>query len=128
MITYKPKELVVQEERSTGRNYAGSKKQSIYSDISTGVLKAIRSIHIDGSFGTKVDTLCRHLLWLRENDPGAKSIVFSQYKNFLEVLASAFDHFDIGFTSVDSRGGIERFKRDSTVWDIFLTLFVSFYC
>ena len=127
-ITYKPKELVVQEERSTIRNRSESKKQSIYSDISTGVLRAIRNIDLDGSFGTKVDTLCRHLVWLRENDPGAKSIVFSQYKDFLGVLATAFRRFKIGFTSVDGRDGIEKFKRDASVRNLFTTLFPPFYC
>ncbi|KAK2768837.1 hypothetical protein FQN54_000697 [Arachnomyces sp. PD_36] len=114
-ISYKPKELVVQEERSTARivaNRTESKKMSIYSDISSGVLRAIRNIDLDSSFGTKVDTLCRHLIWLRANDPGAKSIVFSQYKNFLGVLATAFKRFDIGFSSVESKDGIEKFKSD----------------
>lgn len=117
-ISYKPKELVVQEERSTAHIAASrneSKKMSIYSDISSGVLRAIRDIDLDGSFGTKVDTLCRHIIWLRENDPGAKSIVFSQYKEFLGVLAAAFSRFDIGFSSVDGRGGIERFKSNPSV-------------
>lgn len=117
-ISYKPKELVAQEERSTARiaeNRTESKKISIYSDISTGVLRAIRNIDLDSSFGTKVDTLCRHLIWLRENDPGAKSIVFSQYKNFLGVLATAFKRFNIGFSSVDSKDGIEKFKKNPSV-------------
>lgn len=117
-ITYKPRDLVVQEERSTARiaaNRTESKKMSIYSDISSGVLRAIQNIDLDRSFGTKIDTLCRHLMWLREHDPGAKSIVFSQYKDFLKVLGVAFSHFQIGFSSVDSKDGIERFKRNPSV-------------
>ncbi|KAL1965614.1 hypothetical protein VTN77DRAFT_5291 [Rasamsonia byssochlamydoides] len=115
-ITYKPQELVVQEEKSpTKLESDRPSKNSIYSDISSGVLKEIKNIDLDSSFGTKIDTLARHIMWLREHDPGAKSIVFSQYKNFLGVLATAFGRFKIGFSSVDAKGGIERFKNDPAV-------------
>lgn len=56
-----------------------SRKTHIYSEFNADKLAEITSIELDGpSFTTKVDTLVRHLLWLRESDPGAKSIVFSQ--------------------------------------------------
>lgn len=55
-------------------------------------------------------------MWLREHDPGAKSIVFSQYKDFLGVLANAFSRFGIGYSSVDqAKDGIQRFKEDPAV-------------
>jgi E3 ubiquitin-protein ligase SHPRH len=115
-ISYKPKDLVVQEEKSPAQLEPDRPvKNAIYSDVSSGILKEIRNIDIDGSFGTKIDTLARHLLWLRQHDPGAKSIVFSQYKPFLGVLASAFSHFKIGFSSIDNHDGIERFKQDPSV-------------
>ena len=117
-ISYKPKELVVQEEQSTARiaaNRTESKKMSIYSDISSGVMRAIKNIDLDHSFGTKVDTVCRHLIWLRESDPGANSIVFSQYKDFLLVLGAAFRRCKIGYSSVDVKGGIEKFKTNPAV-------------
>ncbi|KAJ5670258.1 uncharacterized protein N7477_005621 [Penicillium maclennaniae] len=88
---------------------------AIYSDISSGLLKEIKMIDLNGSFGTKIDTLARHVLWLREHDPGAKSIVFSQYKNFLTVLQRAFQRFGIISSSVDAPGGIEKFKKDPAV-------------
>jgi E3 ubiquitin-protein ligase SHPRH len=59
--------------------------------------------------------LARHLIWLRETDPGAKSIIYSQFKDFLEVLAQAFEKFRIGFTSIDKPHGIEKFKTDPGV-------------
>ncbi|EEH47868.2 uncharacterized protein PADG_03952 [Paracoccidioides brasiliensis Pb18] len=115
-ITYKPTELVAQEEKSTDHFVPDNlTKNSIYSDISSGVLKEIRNIEIGGSFGTKVDNLARHLIWLRQHDPGAKSIVFSQYKPFLGILARAFSHFKIGFSSIDYHDGTERFKRDPSI-------------
>lgn len=93
---------------------------SIYSGISKATLSQIKNIDVEGSFGTKIDTLARHLLWIREHDPGAKSIVFSQFKDFLDILARAFRKFKIGFTSIDKKGGIEDFKNDPSIECFFL--------
>lgn len=115
-ITYKPQDLMAHEEEPP--SYFGHERHSqnaIYSDISSGLLKEIKNIELTGSFGTKIDTLARHVLWLREHDPGTKSIVFSQYKNFLSVLQRAFQRFGIISSSVDAPGGIERFKKDPAV-------------
>ena len=67
------------------------------------------------SFGTKIDTLARHVLWIRENDPGAKSVIFSQYKDFLQVLAGAFAQFRIAFSTFDKPNGVKTFKEDPGV-------------
>jgi hypothetical protein len=115
-ITYKPQEFLVQEEKQpTKIEPERPPKNSIYTDISSGTLREIKNIDLDGSFGTKIDTLARHILWLRHNDPGAKSVIFSQYKDFLEVLAIALDRYKVGFSSVDSKDGISKFKRDPSV-------------
>lgn len=61
------------------KSSAGGKKGRIYAEFNADRLAEIRSIELDGpSFTTKVDALLQHLLWLREADPGAKSIIFSQ--------------------------------------------------
>lgn len=115
-ITYKPKELLAQEERTpTKIEHERPSQNGIYSDISTGILQEIKDIDLPTSFGTKIDTLSRHLMWLREHDPGAKSIVFSQYRDFLGVLATAFSRFKIGYSSVEAKDGIQRFKEDPAV-------------
>lgn len=88
---------------------------SIYSGISNAVLNQIKNVKVEGSFGTKIDTLARHILFLRENDPGAKSVVFSQFRDFLDVLERAFAQFKIGFTGIDRKGGVEKFKSDPSV-------------
>lgn len=88
----------------------------IYSEFNADKLAEIQNIDLDGpSFTTKVDTLVRHLLWLRESDPGAKSIIFSQYRDFLTVLHNAFRRFRIGYASIDEADGIARFKSDPAV-------------
>ncbi|KAJ6092921.1 hypothetical protein N7486_008210 [Penicillium sp. IBT 16267x] len=115
-ITYKPQELVAQEEESAIKfDHERHSKNAIYSDISSGLLNEIKNIDLNGSFGTKIDTLARHIIWLREYDPGAKSIIFSQYKNFLEVLQRALHRFKIVSSSVDYPGGIESFKKDPAI-------------
>lgn len=93
-----------------------AKHSTIYSEFNSGKLAEIQNVELDGpSFTTKVDTLVKHLIWLRESDPGAKSIVFSQYKGFLNILRNAFTRFRIGFSSIDDPRGITRFKEDASI-------------
>ncbi|KAJ4987153.1 SNF2 family domain-containing protein [Stagonosporopsis vannaccii] len=84
----------------------------IYSDLSDTTLKEIKTIDLAGSYGSKIDMLAKHLLWIRANDPGAKSVVFSQYRDFLEVLETAFRAWKIGCSNIREKNGIEKFKRD----------------
>jgi E3 ubiquitin-protein ligase SHPRH len=56
--------------------------------------------------------VARHLLWIRENDPGAKAILFSQYRDFLTILERALGQFRISFTSMGYKGGVDKFKND----------------
>ncbi|KAH7318727.1 putative SNF2 family helicase/ATPase [Stachybotrys elegans] len=126
-ITIKPQQLQVHSEEASraGREGQSSfsaskpsdlqKKTMIYSEFNTDKLDEIKNIELEGpSFTTKVDTLVRHLLWLRESDPGAKSIIFSQYKDFLHVLQNAFRRFKIGYASIDEPNGISKFKNDAS--------------
>ena len=125
-ITYKPQELTMAEEaemadKGTGSSITkDSESSTIYSGIRDSILNQIKNIDLDGSFGTKIDTLARHILWIRAHDAGAKSIVFSQYKDFLDVLARAFGQFKIGFTGIDRKDGIQKFKNDASMECFFL--------
>ncbi|PNH71392.1 hypothetical protein VD0001_g6147 [Verticillium dahliae] len=118
-ITLKPRELTLHTEdvtmstpgkkRSTARN-----KSAIYSEFGADKLAQIRDVDLEGPpLTTKVDSIVRHLLWLRESDPGAKSIVFSQYRDFLQVIGSALSRSRIGYTSIDKPNGVQRFKEDA---------------
>ncbi|OAA71573.1 SNF2-related protein [Cordyceps fumosorosea ARSEF 2679] len=122
-ISIKPQQLQILSERGgSGSDKSRLERQQtngalrngvIYSEFNADKLAEIKNIDLDGpSFTTKVDTLVRHLLWLRESDPGAKSIIFSQYRDFLTVLHNALRRFRIGFASIDEPGGIARFKGD----------------
>lgn len=123
-ITLKPQVLTVHDERDNEQLHDSqrtpTKKTSIYSEFNPEKLAEIKNIDLKGPhFTTKVDTLVRHLLWLRESDPGAKSIVFSQYKDFLDVLREAFSRYRIGHTSFDRANGITQFKEDPAI-EVFL--------
>jgi E3 ubiquitin-protein ligase SHPRH len=128
-VSYKPQELAIQAESSPvaqsipelGQPAVRSNNKSIYSDVSNNTLNEIKRIDLHGdSFGSKVDTICRHILWLREHDPGSKAIIFSQYREFLEVLGRAFKQTGIAWTRFDEKNGIEKFKSDPVVECFFL--------
>ncbi|KAL9095658.1 MAG: hypothetical protein Q9165_002090 [Trypethelium subeluteriae] len=121
-ITYKPQEIKAKEESSPGSPQQTSPSHgaaALYSEISASTMDEIKSIDLEGSFGTKIDTLARHILWIREHDPGSKSIVFSQYRDFLAVLGRAFAQFKIGHVSISNRGGIDHFRSDPST-EVFL--------
>lgn len=115
-ITYRPQDLVVQEENAPTKSEQGrALNNSIYTDISTSMLKQINEIKLDAFYGSKIDTLARHILWLRAHDPGSKAVVFSQYRGFLSILGAAFSRFKIGHSSIDNKDGIEDFKNNPAV-------------
>lgn len=122
-ITYKPAEIAVQAESPSGSTSSSTSTdsdrrhdQSIYSDISTLMMNEIKNIDLRGpSYGSKIDFLCRHLLWLRQHDPGSKSIIFSQYREFIDVLARAFSEIKISCTRIDAKNGIEKFKAEPQI-------------
>ncbi|KAK5173628.1 uncharacterized protein LTR77_002309 [Saxophila tyrrhenica] len=119
-ITYKPLKLAAREEIQSGSSSpsdqdSSPKQNSIYSGVSSQLLQEIQSIDLPTSYGTKIDTLGRHLHWLREHDPGAKSVVFSQYREFLDVLGTALSDFRIGYARLGRGSAVEKFKQDPTI-------------
>jgi E3 ubiquitin-protein ligase SHPRH len=121
-VTYKARNIRAQEEVHSGSSSPGtedtpspSRNTSIYSDADTQLMQEIKAIDLPTSYGTKIDTLGRHLHWIREHDPGAKSIVFSQYREFLNVLGTALQDFKIGYSRLGTPRAVERFKSDPSV-------------
>ncbi|KAL6706907.1 hypothetical protein ACN47E_005050 [Coniothyrium glycines] len=120
-ISFKPAELKAQEETQQPASPAHastpelSSTTSIYSDISDSMMKQIKMIDLDGSYGSKIDMIARHLLWIRGNDGGAKSIIFSQFGDFLEVLREALKKWKIGVSNITDKDGVAKFKSDPAV-------------
>ncbi|TEA19088.1 putative ATP-dependent helicase [Colletotrichum sidae] len=115
-ITLKPRELKLHEDTATSASHEANKGRAvnsngIYSQFSSEKLSQINNMELTGvSFGTKVDSIVRHIMWLRESDPGAKSIIFTQYRSFLSILGAAFNRYKIGYSSIDQPTGIQRFQ------------------
>ncbi|CAE7177309.1 hypothetical protein CFE70_005661 [Pyrenophora teres f. teres 0-1] len=120
-ISFKPSEIKAKEEihesgsQTQASTPGSSSTASIYSDISDSTMREIKMIDLDGSYGTKVDMIARHLIWIRKNDPGAKSVIFSQFGDFLAVLRNALDKWKIGASSIADKDGIRKFKTDQSV-------------
>lgn len=51
-----------------------SQRQIEYNFIEPQVLKEIISIEVYGGYGSKIEAIVRHLLYIQHYDPGAKSI------------------------------------------------------
>lgn len=118
-ITYKPAAPRVEEapaEPSDAKETGDSRTEqsnSIYTTIPSHTLNEIRSIEVRGSsYGSKVDTLIRHILYLRTRDPGSKSVIFSQYRDFLDVLSRSLRENEIVHSKFDDKEGIINFKSN----------------
>lgn len=60
-----------------------SLRQIDYNCIPPSLLEDIQTMESIGSYGSKIDTLTRHLLYLKVAEPDAKSIVFSAWADSL---------------------------------------------
>ncbi|KAJ9651083.1 hypothetical protein H2198_009637 [Neophaeococcomyces mojaviensis] len=90
-----------------------SQGNSIYTTIPPSMLQEIKNIDIrGGSYGSKVDTLVRHIIYLRQRDPGSKAIVFSQYRDFLDVISRSLSQNQIIHSKFDDKNGIIDFKSN----------------
>ncbi|KAI0459789.1 SNF2 family N-terminal domain-containing protein [Xylaria acuta] len=116
------RDQAVAKQRSLGpRSRGGSKRGlGVYTDIHDDKRRAIQDIKLYGpSYSSKVDTLVKHLIWLQGEDPGAKSIIFTQFRTFFKILEQALTEYRIGFAAFTRYGNrsleIQRFKDDPSV-------------
>lgn len=118
-ITYKsqvPKDEAdpsTDHQRQNHKDKHSAGPNSIYTSVSQSTLNQIRTIDIrNSSYGSKVDTLTRHILFLRTHDPGSKSVIFSQYRDFLDVLSHSLRDNNIMHSRFDNKDGIADFKSN----------------
>ncbi|KAA8905574.1 SNF2 family N-terminal domain-containing protein [Sphaerosporella brunnea] len=118
-ITYNPKAISMQKEsqdsspETTSPNSPASKK--IYADVDDWVLNEIKAIELPGaSYGSKIDMITRHLVWLKRNEPGFKAVLFSQWGDVLEVIKESLDRAKIGHASL-KQAGIDKFRNDPEI-------------
>jgi hypothetical protein len=74
---------VTPPEKLQGEAIPKSRRKIDYNTIGHSLLAEIDAMDLYGSYGTKIDTLVRHLLYLQVTEPGTKSIVFSAWEDSL---------------------------------------------
>lgn len=140
-VSYKPREVTMQEEQNHSSPEASRQSSpGIYADMDDHVLKEIKGIDLKSYFGTKIDTsmfyhprnpkdphvfltsrpVVRHLLWLKNNEPGFKAVIFSQWGDFLDFMKTALTQAKVGYTSLENKTGVEVFKTNPDCHCFFL--------
>ncbi|KAJ3177101.1 hypothetical protein HDU87_004593 [Geranomyces variabilis] len=74
-------------------------------------------VPLTGSFGTKLDTLIRHIKYLEQTDPTSKSLVFSQWEQLLDYLGTGLNKNGVEYVKLNKgkkgkRGVLRRFRED----------------
>ena len=120
-VIYKPKDLAMEKEHRADATPQGQGQGSgpsssrIFADVDDHVLREIKRIDLRGeSYGSKIDMMTRHLVWLKRNAPGFKAVIFSQWKDVLDVIRESLRRARVGFASLEN-GGIDKFRDDPEV-------------
>ncbi|KAF5351852.1 hypothetical protein D9756_007728 [Leucocoprinus leucothites] len=96
-----------------------SRREITYNTLHPEVLEAIHQVEALGDFGSKIQTLVKHLLYLQVNDPGSKSIVFSAWADSLHIVQAALLHNGIRSLRIDQSskgdGAAKIFRKDPNV-------------
>ncbi|KAI0035543.1 SNF2 family N-terminal domain-containing protein [Vararia minispora EC-137] len=85
-----------------------SRRKIDYNLIPHELFEEIESMESAGSYGSKIQTLVRHLLYLQIADPGAKSIVFSAFQDSLHIVEHALNANGISCLRIDDGQGSKR--------------------
>ena len=77
-----PKKTIV--KATDGDGVPKSRRRIEYNIIDETVFENVQMMESHGSYGSKIQTLIQHLLYIELVDPGAKSIVFSAWRDSLQ--------------------------------------------
>jgi E3 ubiquitin-protein ligase SHPRH len=80
-------------EKLQGDAIPKSRRKIEYNAVSPSLVAEIDTMELYGSYGTKIDTLVRHLLYLQLADAGAKSVVFSAWEDSLHSTHYSVDPY-----------------------------------
>ncbi|PFH49282.1 hypothetical protein AMATHDRAFT_148016 [Amanita thiersii Skay4041] len=96
-----------------------SKRKIAYNVIDPEIFRGIQSTESFGDYGSKIQTLIRHLLYIQSTEPGAKSIVFSAWADSLYIVQLALRDNGIHCLRIDqNRKGLsaaKKFKSDPNI-------------
>ena len=71
---------------------------------------------VKGSLSTKIEAVVKTLIKIRNDDPTAKSLVFSTWSSVLDILESALQTNDIQFATLHVQGKFKRNLQKFKVW------------
>ncbi|KAF9238471.1 SNF2 family N-terminal domain-containing protein [Melanogaster broomeanus] len=103
---------------SNGEPVPVSQREIQYNMIDPAIFSNIQTMESEGSYGSKIQTLVRHLLHIQLVDPGAKSIVFSAWADSLTIIEHALARNDIPYFRLDQNrgrkndGGAKQFRNN----------------
>ncbi|KZS95380.1 hypothetical protein SISNIDRAFT_408473 [Sistotremastrum niveocremeum HHB9708] len=108
------------EPESHERNMDDSADEEIqYNTLPLRQLREIDEIETSGSFGSKIQSIVRHLVWLKEREPEAKSIVFSAWADSLAIIQHALKLNGISSLRVEQKrnkqSAATKFKTDPDI-------------
>ncbi|KDQ50603.1 hypothetical protein JAAARDRAFT_580714 [Jaapia argillacea MUCL 33604] len=96
-----------------------SSRQIQYNTVPSTLLETIEQMESHGSYGSKIQSLIRHLLYLQATDPGAKSIIFSAWADSLHIVEHALISNGISCLRIDSTKGkqnaAKRFRNEADI-------------
>ncbi|KAF8196665.1 SNF2 family N-terminal domain-containing protein [Mycena galopus ATCC 62051] len=96
-----------------------SRRKINYNMIDPKIFGEIQAIPSFGDYGNKIQTLVRHLSYIRESDPGAKIIVFSAWADSLFIVERALQENGILCLRIDQKSkGIPAVKQFASSEDI----------
>lgn len=73
-----------------------------YNTLPRSTMQEIDDMDSFGAYGSKIQTLVRHLMWCQMRDQGSKSIVFSAWADSLSIVAHALTANGIKFLRADA--------------------------
>ncbi|KAK7680847.1 hypothetical protein QCA50_016157 [Cerrena zonata] len=96
-----------------------SRREIQYNLIESDLFESIQMMESHGSYGSKIQTLVRHLLYVQTADPGSKTIVFSAWADSLHIIQHALKANSISCLRIDQNAGkqnaAKRFRTDPTI-------------
>ncbi|EGN92623.1 hypothetical protein SERLA73DRAFT_79438 [Serpula lacrymans var. lacrymans S7.3] len=98
-----------------------SRREIEYNMIDPKLIQEIGSMESTGSYGSKIQTLIRHLLYLQVTDPGSKSIVFSAWADSLHIIQHALNANGIQCLRIDQakqkgkESAVKRFRTNPEI-------------
>ncbi|KAL6308831.1 SNF2 family N-terminal domain-containing protein [Sparassis latifolia] len=96
-----------------------SRRQIQYNLIDPKVFEEIQAVESLGSYGSKIQTLVRHLLYLETVEPGTKSIIFSAWADSLHIIQHALARNSISCIRIDQshakKSAAKKFRDDPNI-------------